>query len=135
MDWGKVFNIGVYCSLLMAAVYILVIGPIKDIVKRETIFTQSIVNIKELEKPIEWPALHICKMPRDKNTTKFQDFIGKAMSQNFSSQEEYEKLSQEVFHTNVTEYIHAVTIADSYMKGVQRAKGMFINHVVKNLDL
>lgn len=118
----KIFYLAVYAVLLLTALYILLIGPIKDLIKHETIFTESMVKITELETPIEWPSLTICKMPRDKNNTKFGQFIGKAMNQGFASQDEYDSLSEQVFHTDVRDIVYAVTIADSYLKAVGRAK-------------
>ena len=75
-----------------------------------------------MEKPIEWPALIVCKMPRDKNETKYGEFIGKGFTESFESIQEFEKMKNDTFYSDVKDIIYAVTIANSYLKGVSRAK-------------
>ena len=75
-----------------------------------------------MEKPIEWPALVVCKMPRDKNKTKYQEFIGKGITESFKSKEEFDTLKNETFYADVKDIIYAVTIANGYLKGLNRAK-------------
>ena len=76
----------------------------------------------ELEKPIEWPALVICKKPVDKDKTKYQEFMSKGMTESFKDQMEFDKLKNETFYAEVKDIIYAITIANSYLKGINRAK-------------
>ena len=76
----------------------------------------------ELEKPIEWPALVICKKPVDKNKTNYQEFMDKGITESFKDKIEFDKLKNETFYAEVKDIIYAVTIANSYLKGVNRAK-------------
>ena len=61
-------------------------------------------------------------MPRDKNKTNYQEFIGKGIKESFKSEQEFDKLKDETFYSDVKDIIYAVTIANSYLKGVNRAK-------------
>ena len=61
-------------------------------------------------------------MPRDKNEAKYLEFIGKGITESFENMEEFEKLKNETFYSDVKDIIYAVTIANSYLKGVSRAK-------------
>ena len=76
----------------------------------------------ELDKPIEWPALIICKKPIDKNKTKYQEFMAKGITESFKDKIEFNKLKNETFYADVKDIIYAVTIANSFLKGVNRAK-------------
>ena len=60
-------------------------------------------------------------MPRDKNETKYGEFIGKGFAESFESIQEFEKMKNDTFYSDVKDIIHAVTIANSYLKGVNRA--------------
>ena len=60
-------------------------------------------------------------MPRDKNETKYGEFIGKGFTESFESIQEFEKMKNDTFYSDVKDIIHAVTIANSYLKGVNRA--------------
>ena len=60
-------------------------------------------------------------MPRDKNETKYEEFIGKGFAESFESIQEFEKMKNDTFYSDVKDIIHAVTIANSYLKGVNRA--------------
>ena len=59
-------------------------------------------------------------MPRDKNEAKYLEFIGKGITESFENMEEFEKLKNETFYSDVKDIIYAVTIADSYLKGIYR---------------
>ena len=59
-------------------------------------------------------------MPRDKNEAKYLEFIGKGIMESFENMEEYEKLKNDTFYSNVKDIIYAVTIANSYLKGIYR---------------
>ena len=61
-------------------------------------------------------------MPRDKNKTKYGEFIGKGFTESFESIQEFEKMKNDTFYSDVKDIIYAVTIANSYLKGVSRAK-------------
>ena len=86
----------------------------------ENIAKNKYLSSTELDKPIEWPALIVCKMPRDKNEAKYLEFIGKGITESFENMEEFEKLKNETFYSDVKDIIYAVTIADSYLKGIYR---------------
>ena len=73
-----------------------------------------------MTEPIEWPALMICKLPRYKNKEKYQEFTKKGFFGTFASQEEFDKLEKEAFDPNLKKFIHAVTIAKTYLKGLKR---------------
>ena len=90
----------------------------------------------ELDKPIEWPALVVCKKPVDKNKTKYQEFMAKGTTESFKDKIEFNKLKSETFYADVKDIIYAVTIADSFLKAVNRAKeipigkGSFMNDII-----
>ena len=76
----------------------------------------------DLDKPIEWPALVICKKPVDKNKTKYQEFMTKGTTESFKETIEFNKLKNETFYADVKDIIYSVTIANTFLKGVNRAK-------------
>ena len=61
-------------------------------------------------------------MPRDKDKTKYGEFIGKGLTESFESLQEFEKLKNDTFYSEVKDIVYAVTIANSYLKGVKRVK-------------
>ena len=73
-----------------------------------------------MTQPIEWPALMICKLPRFKNKEKYQEFTTKGFFGTFASQEEFDKLKNEAFDSDIKKFIHAITIAKTYLKGLKR---------------
>ena len=75
----------------------------------------------DLDKPIEWPAMVVCRMPRDRDESKYGEFIGKGVTESFKSYEEFDRLKNETFYSNVKDIVYAVTIADSYLKGFLEA--------------
>ena len=74
----------------------------------------------DLTKPIEWPALVICKLPRDKNEEKYENFMEKAKKESFDSQNTFQEMINEIFYTNPKELIHGVSIAKSYLEAIKR---------------
>lgn len=74
----------------------------------------------DLTKPIEWPSLVICKLPRDKNEDKYNKFMEKARTETFDSQDSFEEMKQETFYTKPEEIVYGVSIAKSYLETIKR---------------
>lgn len=64
----------------------------------------------------------ICKLPRDKNATKYAEFLEKGTYNGFKSEEEQQKLINETFYTDPKDIVFAITIANTYGKGLDRAQ-------------
>ena len=81
---------------------------LKEILKNDYKFEQSTISSQEIVKPLEWPALTICRSPFDKNTQKYKDFMSKGYSSNFSSESEYQNLLDEAFFAKSDDIVYAI---------------------------
>ncbi len=61
------------------------------------------------KEPMTWPMLVICKQPAIKSLAAYITFFAKGESQNFTSEEEFHQLQDEVFFTNPKEVVYAVS--------------------------
>jgi hypothetical protein len=71
---------------------------------------------------LEWPDLTICKNPRDKDQTKYAEFMQKGRTSNFTNESEYQTLLEEAFFTKPEEIVFALSIGTDYTTALNRAK-------------
>lgn len=100
----------VYGGLFLICSYILVVGPITEVLKNDTRFVESFQNIDDSSETIEWPDLIICKSPLYKNYEKYQQLI--------ENSENNISLS-DVFYS-AEDLINSVVIAKGYKTGLDR---------------
>ena len=112
----------VFGALTIITLTILFEGPITDVLKGENTFVETRHITKSLETPLKWPALTICKSPRDKNKKKFLEFISKGQNKAFSNESEYQTLLEEAFFTKPEEILRTISIGHNVMTSLQRAK-------------
>ena len=64
--------------------------------KGENMFVQTTksLNSDEIEEPLEWPGLTICKNPFDRNTEKLSEYLNKGLGNNFTNETEYQTIFQ-----------------------------------------
>ena len=112
----------VYGTLTIITLTILFEGPITDVLKDENTFVETRHKKSSLKTPLKWPALTICKSPRDKNKEKFLEFISKGRNKTFANESEYQTLLDEAFFTKPQEIIRTLSIGTDVFTSIQRAK-------------
>ena len=104
----KIVSFSVLLTLSAVTFSIIFQGPLKEILKNDYKFEQSTISSQEIVKPLEWPALTICRSPFDKNTQKYKDFMSKGYSSNFSSESEYQNLLDEAFFAKSDDIVYSI---------------------------
>ena len=108
----------VYFLLLIITYLIVYKGPLTNIYKEDNIdFVESYKNVKDLEDPIKWPTLAVCKSPIYKDLESYHIFVGKGrdgFNGGFKDETEFNKLKSDAFFTDPNETIFALTIGDDF---------------------
>ena len=104
----RIVSFSVLLTLSAATFSIIFQGPLKDLLKNDYKFEYSTISPKEIVEPLEWPALTICRSPFDKNTKKYNGFMSKGYSSNFSSEAEYQNLLDEAFFAKSDDIVYAI---------------------------
>ena len=108
-------------SLLLAITFGLIFnGPFSDYIKNENIYVQTYQNIKDINMPLKWPDLILCKSSKIKDVQKYTDFMGGK----YKNQSEFDNLRKEVFYTEAWEFVYAISIGSTYELALSRAKGL-----------
>ena len=105
--------------LLFITFSIITKGPLKDILKNGNIFVQSMLSVEDIEKPLIWPALSICKIPFYRNKTKYYHFLKKGRTKSFKSESEYHNLLEESFFNKPEEIIYTIGYGNDYTSATE----------------
>ena len=110
LNINLISQVMVYGGLFLICSYILLVGPITEVLKNDTRFVESFQNIGDFSEPIEWPDMIICKSPPYKNKEKHEQLI-----------EEPEKNTSlsDVFYF-AEDLINAIVVAKGYETGLER---------------
>ena len=95
------------------------------------------ILLLDLEQPIEFPGLSICKVPMFKNKEKYQEFVSKSKTNTFIDEKEYNQMLNETFPNKIEEFVLKLGIGKDIFGAIENlnkipvtapyAKGIFVD--------
>ena len=93
--------------------------------------------ILDLQQPIIWPGLSICKVPMFKNKEKYQEFVFKSKTNTFKDEKEYNQMLDETFPNKMKDFVLKLGIGKDLYGAIENldkipvtapyAKGIFVD--------
>ena len=111
-------GIFIYILLMIISIGLIFYGPFCDFIKNENRYVQTYHKINELNMPLKWPDIIICKSPMIKDKEKYVDF----MKRKYGNESEFAKLKDEVFYTKGEDFVYALSIGSTYESALNRSK-------------
>ena len=118
----KCLSLILFLALLLTSFALVFNGPIEAYFSGKTEFIEKYKSKEDLDEPIKWPSLAICKSPTQKSVEVWNEFISKLINESFSNEAEFYKMLQATYYTLPEELVVAMSISKNFVSSVT-AKG------------
>ena len=82
----------IFILLFAITVGVIISGPFYDFIKRENKYLHTNQKINNIDMPLKWPDLILCKSPMIKDEQKYVEF----MRRNYQNQSQFTKLKDDI---------------------------------------
>ncbi len=135
----RILYFAVFLVLLLISFSLVFNGPILQFFEGKTEFVEKLISKDDMEKPIKWPSVVICKNPSIKSKETWHDLASRGATGNFSSQAQLTKMLEDIYYTHPEEIVIDLRISRNYETLMSKAKKIprqepYITNVLADLS-